>query len=257
MSEKLPKTILDRLSPEESTRYKLYHNAVVQNLRAYNDSPTSAKKKDLDSADAAFAELAAELAERYREPGAADSAERFKSRKAALDWLQAQGYQVSNGKFYKDCAAGELAMGKDGSLSRYRVLLYGLKLAKGGGPSVDAVSTAEDDARKAKADADMAEMKAERMRREEDKLWLHADQAWAAVAGLIGALRDALRYHLHLSAREIVLSAGGDQERSHEMYELVEEVVSRGFNDVAGASIAVEFSKEQDDGREDEGHAEA
>lgn len=177
--------------------------------------------------------------------------ERFKNKKQALDWLHAQKYVVSNGKFYADCKKGTPPVGKDGSLSRYQVLLYGLSLERGS-VGLEVVNTAEDDARKAKADADMAEMKAERMRRDEDRLWLHADQAWAAIAALVGALRDALRYHVHLAAREIVHAAGGDQERSHEVYELVDEVLARGFNDVAGASLAIEFDKGEDHEREDE-----
>ena len=54
--------------------------------------------------------------------------ERFVNRKQALDWLKAQGYKVSQGKFYQDCAAGFPAVRKDGTVSRYQVMQYGQQL---------------------------------------------------------------------------------------------------------------------------------
>ena len=171
--------------------------------------------------------------------------ERFKSRKAALDWLTAQGHKVSQGKFYQDCKAGFPAVASDGSLSKYQVLTYALGLDKKVEPDLSALDAKEFDRRKAQADAEMAEIKAERMRREQDRDWLHAEEAWATVAALVGSLRDAIRHQLFSGQRQVVEVAGGEQERAPEVFELLDEMVSRAFNEVASGSIEITFEGEE------------
>lgn len=176
---------------------------------------------------------------------------RFASRKKALDWLWSKGHKVSMGKFYQDCKAGFPHVAMDGSVLERQIMSYAGLLgpfssgASGGGrAALHDPAAIEDDARKARAEADMAEMKAERMRREEDRYWLHADDAWAVTAALVGSLRGAIRHHLHVRQRDIVLSCGGDQDRSAEVYELLEEIVSSACNDVASSGLDNAFAKE-------------
>ncbi len=169
--------------------------------------------------------------------------ERFKNRKQAHTWLESLGYKISKSKFYQDCNDGSPAVAKDGSVSKFQVLTYGQKLASIIQTESSAINTGEDDARKAKADADMAEMKAEKMRREQDKNWLHADVAWATVAGFMGTLRDCVRHHLYTGQGDIILMAGGDQDRSQDVFGLMDEFVDRAFNEVAGDKIDVVFEK--------------
>jgi len=171
------------------------------------------------------------------------ASERFVNRKQALNWLNAQGYKISQGKFCQDCKSGFPDIHRDGSVSKYQVMQYGQQLDISS-RSIAPDQSREDEARKAKAEADMAEMKAERMRREEDLLWLHADHAWAALAGVVGALRDCLRHHFHQGQNEIIHIAGGDSGRNHEVFELCDEIVNRAFNEVAGGAVDVEFVRE-------------
>lgn len=133
---------------------------------------------------------------------------------------------------------------QDGSLSKYQALTYGLQLDQRVMPGPEVFDKMEHDQRKAKADADMAEMKAEKMRRETDKLWLHADEAWAAVAGLVGGLRDCIRHHLYIGQVGVVEAADGEQVRSQEVFEHMDSLVDKDFNEVAGASIDIKFEKE-------------
>lgn len=171
--------------------------------------------------------------------------ERFVNRKQAFDWLVAQGYKVSRGKFYQDCAAGCPVVHRDGSVSKFEVLQYGQQLDVTTRLANSDYSR-ENEAKKLKAEAEMAEMKAEKMRREEDKHWLHADTAWAITAGLIGSLRDCIRHHLYTARSEVVLQADGKQDRDQEVFELMDEVIDRAFNEVAGESVNVVFEKETD-----------
>ena len=170
--------------------------------------------------------------------------ERFSSRKAALDWLKSRGHKVSQGKFYKDCKAGFPFVQKDGSVSKYQVMVYAEKLDGQTAPDLTALDAQEFDRRKAAADAEMAEIKAARMRREQDKDWLHADTAWAAVAALVGNLRDAVRHHLYQGRREAVEICGGDQDRAAELFEFIDGTIDGAFNEVAGKEIDITFEEE-------------
>ena len=172
--------------------------------------------------------------------------ERFVSRKKAFDWLRENGHKVSIGKFYQNCKEGFPAVAADGSVSKYQVLTYGVSLTKEVLADPEKLSTREYDQRKAKADAEITEMKAKKMMREEDKLWLYADDAWSLVAGLIGGLRDGIRYQLYSSQREVVQTAGGDQDRAQEVFEFTDQLVDKAFNEVAGGSIDIQFEKKVD-----------
>lgn len=179
-------------------------------------------------------------------------AERFKNRKQAFNWLREQGYKVSQGKFYQDCLTGFPIIQRDGSVSRYQVMEYGdqLKLER----AIDSLSPTsspapplrEHEMRKIKADADIAEMKAKRLRQEEDEEWLHAADAWATLAALMGTLRETIRYVLDKGQREIVHVAAGDQARSTEVFEHIDILINQAFNQVADGKINVIFGKSED-----------
>ncbi len=171
------------------------------------------------------------------------SSDYFKNRKKALDWLRSKGHQISQGKFYNDCDAGFPAVRMDKTVSKWQVAEYAASLGAETASSKPQ-STIESEQRKAKADAEMAEMKAEKMRREQDRLWLHADEAWSALAAVVGKLRDAVRRELYNKQVEIVLAAGGETHRAPEVYEHVDGIVDKAFNDVARSGINVEWADE-------------
>jgi len=172
--------------------------------------------------------------------------ETFKSRKEAHSWLVEQGYAVSIGKFYQDIKEkGFPVLNQDKSVSKYQVAVYGRDLEGKQAPDPSALSRSEYTQQKEKAEAEMAVMKAERMRREEDELWLHADKAWSVVAALIGELRDVTRRNLHDEQLAIVQASGGDPVRAPEVFEYVDQVVSRAFNQVAGDSLEINWEGDE------------
>ncbi len=166
----------------------------------------------------------------------------FRTRKEALLWLRSKGYQISQGKFYQDCAAGFPPVNADKTVSKWQVAEYAASLNAATTPSKPQ-STIEDEQRKARADADIAEIKAERMRREHDAAWLHAADAWGIMAGLVGTLRDSIRHHVYTAQSELVQIVGGDQVRSQEGFEYIDAVIDKAFNEVAAAAMKIEFEK--------------
>ncbi len=240
--------LIEAANAQDKLELQLVHNGRVEAMRSYQKSAGKETKANWDAARIAYDEAIERFTVRYfPEQAPAPEGERFANRKQALNWLQAQKYKVSQGKFYQDCAAGFPSIHRDGSISRYQVMQYGqqLDVETRVGSAVSG-SVEEDDARRAKAEADIKEMQANKMRREEDAEWLHADAAWAAIAGLLGVLKDSLRHHFHAGQGELIHLAGGDPARGPEVYESCEEIMSRAFNEVARMEkIEGVFAKEQ------------
>jgi hypothetical protein len=238
--------IKDRLSNDELARITVLHNGMVGAMRAYNADPTATRLKSMQAAEEAYQEKEQKFIAKYAP--AADVSETFKNRKAALSWLREQGYKISQGKFYNDCGAGYPLVARDGSVSKFQVLEYAQRLDVSTRAVAAALEPNRDyEARKIKAEAEIAEMKAEKMRRENDTLWLHAEDAWGQLAALVGALRDAVRHQLYEQAPELVLVAAGEQAKTMALYEAIEGAVDDAFNEVAGVGVvAAEFQKAED-----------
>lgn len=171
----------------------------------------------------------------------------FASRKDAWTWLHDSGYKVSRGKFYADIQDnGFPVLTDDGRVSRYQVQVYAenLKAAKQKAKTPASIARSDHLSRKEKAEADLAEMKAERARREESEYWLPAADAWSAIAGLMGELRRAVRRGLHEAQNDLALAAGGDVIRAPELFEAADQVVGRAFNETAAGSLDILWEAE-------------
>ncbi len=174
-----------------------------------------------------------------------EKAEYFKTRKEAHDWMKAEGYQISIGKFYTDIKNnGFPVVNADKSVSKYQVMEYARALTEETRPDISALERSEHLHRKEAAEAAIAEMKAEKMRREEDRLWLHSDNAWSALAAVVGNLRDVIRRGIHAEQVPIVQAAGGELHRAPEVYEYIDGVVNTAFNEVTRAAIDIQWEKE-------------
>lgn len=250
MAEDTLKNLRQAASPHDQEELTLVHEARLSAMRSYNTSPGKESKANWDAAREAYQETVDRLTAVYFPAEVkAPEGERFKNRKQAWGWLQAQGYKVSSGKFYQDCEAGFPAIHKDGSVSKYQAMQYGqqLDVERRGGERTN-YDKEENEARKIKADADKAEMQADAMRREQDAEWMHADQAWASVASIIGVLHDNLRHSFYQAQGEIIHLAGGEQDRGPQVYAACEQIIDRAMNDAAKqATIEVTFADDDDD----------
>lgn len=240
--------LIEAATAQDKMELQLVHNGRVEAMRAYQKSAGKETKANWDAARSAYDEAIERFTLRYfPEQAPAPEGERFANRIQALNWLKAQGYKISQGKFYQDVKAGFPVLQRGGTVSRYQVMQYGqqLDVEIRGVASVSGGREEHDD-RRAKAEADIKEMEATKRRREEDAEWLHADAAWAAIAGLLGVLKDSLRHHFHAGQGELIHLAGGDPARGPEVYESCEEIMARAFNEVARMEkIEGVFAKEQ------------
>jgi len=240
MTERYQK-LLETVSEPDKAELTLADNGRTQAMKAYQDKPGKASKDDYDAARTMLEETVDRLYARYF-PQEAPTPEndRFKNRIQALNWLQAQGYKVSQGKFYGDCKDGFPTIHKDGTLSRFQVMQYGqqLDIEKRSNP-VDSLERERDEARKVKA-----EMQADEMRRELDKKWILREDADSHEAALMGILKETFRHRVYLDHSHLILTAGGDPNRDSEFALALQGFVDAAFNDVAdGKRFEVEFEE--------------
>ncbi|MHC1697758.1 MAG: hypothetical protein AB9919_06820 [Geobacteraceae bacterium] len=251
MTQDRQQKLLAIASEHDQAEIGVAHNGRIEAMRAYKNKPGKDTKADLDATREHHEETIDRLWRAYfPEEAPAPEGERFKNRKQALNWLQAQGYKISQGKFYQDCDAGFPAVHKDGSVSRYQAMQYGqqLDVERRSSPEENHADRDRDESRKIKAAADKIEMEVEEMRREMDRTWIHRDEAWAQLAALVGTLRDSLRHHLHVGQAHIIHLAGGDPTRGPEVYEGAEEILARAFNEVLSSGrIEAVFEEVKDD----------
>lgn len=139
--------------------------------------------------------------------------ERFRNRKEALLWLQSKG-QISQGKFYTDCADGVISIYPDKSLSKFQVAEYAEKVFSF-------------------VRMGRREIEAENQKRKQDPMWLHHDDVVCIFSVLWDAVQLALGNCSMASAEEITLAAGGDSSKAIEVETLINElVITKAFSSI-------------------------
>jgi hypothetical protein len=235
--------LLALADPQDQDELTMAHGAMVSTLAAHGAAPSTASVANKNAAREDYEATLARLEAKYcpseqQDPGG----ERFPSRKQALNWLNAQGYKVSQGKFYQDCKDGFPVVHRDGTVSRYQVMQYGqqLDISSRSIPQFDQSARREDlEIRKLEADVLAAESKA----RKEDTRWMLKEDAWSSVAALLSGLQDSLRHHLHEGQGLVVHLAGGKPDREPEVYEAMVDLVGKAFNELAASRIEGLFSE--------------
>lgn len=229
--------LMEHASASDREELQLVCDGKSAAMLAYKSKPGKETKADYDAARDLYQETLDRLTRDYfPEDVPAPEGERFKNRVQALNWLQGQGYKVSQGKFYGDCKAGFPAIHKDGTISRFQVLQYGqqLDIEKKGGKLADEQKADEADIRKRIAEAEMAERKNEREKRQLDADWLHRPEAVLQVAALMGKIRASLRRRFYTGYPEVIRKCNGDQSRGNEVYEYMDNLALQALNEVAG-----------------------
>lgn len=215
---------------------ELVRDGKASAMQAYKANPGKETKGDYDAARQMYDETLERLGRKYfPEEAPATEGERFRNRKQALDWLKAQGYKVSQGKFYKDCEEGCPAIHKDGSVSRFQVLQYGQQLdLERRNPAAENQKADEAEIKRKIAEAEIAERKNEREKRQMDSEWLQRAEALGQIAAILGKLRSALRRRHSTGYQELIRKCNGDHTRGNEVQEYLEAMLRQAFNDVAG-----------------------
>lgn len=163
--------------------------------------------------------------------------ETFPRQQDALVWLHEHfGCPYpSAGKFSQDCKNGLCLVQPNKTYRSKDVKAYAERIKHDKRSATVAEGRAAEreelEIRKLKLEVEKRELE---NRREDDK-WLAKEEAWAQLAALVGTLRDALRHQCHVGQAHLVHLAGGDPSRGPEVYEGLEEIIARAFNEVVTA----------------------
>lgn len=237
---------------DDAAELTVAYNGRIKAMQAYQQAPGKAAKEDLQAATELFNQVVARLMSKYLPDQApAPEGERFVNRKQAYDWLVAQGYKVSRGKFYNDCAAGFPRIHRDKTISRFEVLQYAQQLDVSRRSDVDLTDLArqrEDaETRKAIADAKKAEIQAAELQRQLDKKWMLREEAQLEACAWASLLRDSVAYRLGQAVPAIIHAAGGQLDHTADVQAVIDQAIIDACNDIASSGeVEVELVDEEE-----------
>ena len=209
------------------------YNAWVRKFAAYREDDSRSNLAEWQAAEKALKAKVDELTAKHMD--AVDAAP-LPDRKAAWEFLRAQGFKVSSGKFYTDCAKGMVKVAADGSISESEALAYAVRyLKKVKGSDADA---ALDGIFKEKAQAELnlritqEKKMAFELEREMGNYLPKAD-VLTQFAVKWGTLEASLRHLLRTRARDWIYACGGDAKKFDMFVALVGSEMDEIFNSMA------------------------
>lgn len=154
--EKSLEEILKEATKDEGVEISIYHNAVIKNLKAYQEEPTKANKLNLESAQEAFSKKKQELTDKYF-----PDMPSFKTLMEACEHLKRAGYKVSKTKLYRDKDSGKIKINADGSVLEAEIRAYAATYLDQLGPKIDDLSNIA---------ADKADLERQKLKEQIEKL---------------------------------------------------------------------------------------
>lgn len=228
----------ESVTKEDRAELGTAHNARIQALSAYRDAPGKQTKSDMDAARDHYTDTVTRLARQYYPDDAPEAqVERFKNKLDALRWIQAQGYKVSQGKFYGDCGNGFPSVHRDGTVSKFQVMEYVQRLDLNRKQNILILELS---AEREQLEVEKLRLDVEKRRienRRDDDTWLDKETAWAMIAALIGTLKEALAHHVTSGSDYLVTLAGGHPDRAPEVLEGANELIARAFNELVTTGV--------------------
>ncbi|NOX35319.1 MAG: hypothetical protein GXP56_16585 [Deltaproteobacteria bacterium] len=114
--------LLKAANETESVELKIFQNAVIKNLKIFQESPTRANKKNLDSARDGLNQKKQEIEQKYF--SSQENVPCFPSLLAAMEHLDKAGYKISKSKIYRDKDKNFIKVNADGSIPEVEIRAY-------------------------------------------------------------------------------------------------------------------------------------
>lgn len=234
MADKLPQQVIDTLSPSQKAEYTIHHNAVVVTMRAYNADPTTAAKRNWDSARAALDDFVEKIA------APTDQAPEFtdtKNAAAVLRYLHGNGWKVEKTQFYQHVKQGKLTRNDQGLFTRRTVLRY----AKDWVPRTDTgktIGAEQEDLNRTKL---QEEIKRIRVQQERDNFkfdiergkYLPRADVEQELAGRAVALDAGYNHMVYSRVQEFIATVNGDPGKAPQLIESLLTARDDWFNQYA------------------------
>ena len=250
-SERLKK-LLDAVDDDDRLELDIMQNAVESTRSAYQQAATAGNKKDWDAAKEGLREAVDRLWQAYMV-----KEERFDSRKAVLEYLNKNGYSISQGKLYGDVKKGLLKVQADKSVLKSSVEAYIDNPASG--------LVRYEDLEQSEEDKERSKLKSEleiRMLERKDKLeefeynkktgkFLPKDDFEMELAARAAVLDSGLTYWLRSNVAEWIQICGGSQDKRSELLQLMLDGKDQRLNEFATTDrYQVMFIDAEDDSEE-------
>ena len=212
------KKLLDAVDDSDRLELDILQAAVESTRSAYQQAATAANKKDWDVAREGLHETLDRLWSAYMV-----QEERFDSRKSVLEYLNDNGYSVSQGKLYGDCKKGLLKLQADKSVLKSSVEAY-IDNPASGLVRYSEIGQAEEDrtlsGAKLKYEVSILKTKDEKQKFDMEKergLYVPRTDIDLMLCGRAAMLEAGLRHHYHTKVAEWIVLVGGDTGKASEL----------------------------------------
>ena len=216
----MEKTRLDKLlklaSKEEALQLKIYYNASIKTLTAYQTESTTAKLRDLQSAEGALEEYVGRLEEQYM-----PEIRTFPNRLAVTKWLQDNGWKVSKSTVYNRIGKAKLLSREDGLFYLKDVKKYASVFLKRKDTG-KRLQGEQDDLQRRKTGLEVEKLEVEIARAKhkqkvEEGLYIPRDQFEIELASRATVLDAGIAHFFQSDAATWINLVGGDQRKLPEL----------------------------------------
>lgn len=208
--------LLSVVSEEESIELKIYKNAVIKNLKEYQESPTRVNKMNLDAARETFNRKKESLVNKYLSTPM-ESGPMFDSLLTVCDHLKACGYKISKSKLYRDRDKGMIRVLPDGRVLESEVRGYASTLERIDGDIGDLndIHAKKVSKEVERLDEQIAKLRFER-EKEEGK-YIPRKDFEAELAARAVVFEAGFRHLFNVKVREWIAMVSGKMEKSAEL----------------------------------------
>ena len=208
--------LLEVADESEAIELKIFQDAVIKNLKTFQESPTKANKNNIDAARDSLEKKKKELQTKYFSKDNTDASENFPSILAAMAHLDRAGFRISKSKMYRDRDKGMIRVNPDGTVPETEVRAYAATLTKkvadiGDLNDVHAIKTAKEVER---LEEQIAKLKFER---EKDQgKYIPRSEFEAELAARAAVFESGFRHAFNSKSRTWIALVNGRQEKTAE-----------------------------------------
>ena len=238
--DKLAK-LLEVVNQKDKARLNILNDAVMRNMKAYQNEPTAARKKDWDAAEEGLQKEIDRLWEEYFGSSSRVPDDRFlPNLLEAMRWLQNLGYKIKKSKIYEDKKKGKIYVWPDGRVYKADAELYARKhLILEKSPDLEDAETKDlEELQRKKLHAEVERLRRQiekytfEMAKEQNKYMLKADFHKEMARRLL-VLEQNLTHFFRSQAPDLVFLVGGQPKKIPDFLDTIITKLHQELNDFA------------------------
>lgn len=224
------KKLLEAANETEKIELKIFKNAVIQNLKNYQESPTRANSNNLEAARDTLEQKKQELTQKYF-PAKNDSD--FSSLREAVRHLQQAGYKISKSKISRDKGKNLIKVNKDGTVPETEVRAYAATLERTAG-SIDDLNDIHN--RKTSKEIERLDEQIAKLRFEREKdqgRYVPKAEVDQKIISTLIILDVSFRQIMDMNMSDICHILGGDVKKLNSAKDYVDDLLDEMMNKLA------------------------